>query len=1410
MKKCFDKVNLPELSKAYNAKVKEGMTEQEQRDIATEIALDYHKQLHDELAKLRKATTGKAGEKYVSPSKAKEIESVKKEYAEKKEEVKKEPAKVEEKPKTKVEEKKTEKKSPIRNERPLSKQEEKQLRQEMADSAKMQWAEFNKKHPDVSRLDYMNLREDALKDADGMDKMLEEGTVIKTQDGLLQTVSQYIDKAQAVLDTLFPGMKVVVFQNASEYVNATGSKANSGGVWKGGNEVFINMEAIRDDPKGANTPIHEAIHPIVEHFYALDDTQKLDKIWDQVQELQDAAGLSAIKEHINRYRAAQVKMPDGKIRDTKNLITTTNRSTTDIQAVEGITELLTMVADGRIDPSKIPQTTWGKFSKIINDIFKALGISFRVKEPNDLRKLAEGIQQAFQEGDMNMLKQMIAAHSPKIKSDLKSFDNLLEENANEKEIAKKLKEIIEKYPDVDPDLIKKYIKEKTGWKDTKVNTIAGEAGVNLEYTNRVLDSFGMPIYEASKETEAEWIEKADKMMADGYDVNKLIESIDTPEPPAVEGAEKVILGRYLGALEADNEANPTQEKQKELNRIFGIVQRQGTVEGRALRARRFMAKPINTLASFVNTWTQANKAEPTDKQYQDLVKLYEEEKAATQAWKEKAEALEAEATKREAELTIQEEAKKAKKSSKPKQDFAAKKKSIADDIRKKWKDAGNQAYAVPLPYLPQFVAIAPDVAKYVKVLIDEKIDTLEGIIKELRPIIDDVAPGATDRDIIDLIAGKYNEPKQERKPVAEALHTLKKEADLIGQLEDLRNGIELKTEKAKVERNRRLAELEAQIGQEPLKKLSEYKSRTKTQIAKLEEQLAKGDFAKPEKKLPIQLDKEGMELRDKANMLKKQKEMTILKAEHDARTTGDKAWDVAKQIVNVPRTLMATADLSMIGIQGSIGLGYGTASKDALNTMRKSVSSDEAFEREARMMKDSPRWDLAQAINLALVDPDSPYVSAQDEAFFARNLIDRMGDVKIFGKKPLKLISGINKMSERAYVSFLNRMRWGIFNQMTEAFEAQGKTWENEPELYKSMGTYINNITGRGTMGKKFETLSPILSAAFFSPRMIASRLAMLKSAMVLGRDLPPELRKYLAQDTAKFIGTRLAILGVIYAVKKALGKDGEDEEDDKFLGLEANPLSSDFGRIRINDTRFDIWGGFQSYVRVAAQASTLLRKSTKTKELQDLSEMGAYSDTRGTLIGKFFRGKLSPTAAFLVDVSSGEDALGRPVELGPRSLQLITPMIGASVYDLVNDLGWGAVPGAAVNFVGITSNTYDDTKKFFGKPITLYDDVTKKTYPASQSQMDEMVQVKEKRVTDLYLQIYDNNGMVDVDEYGDIILTTEDGDLSFGSDRAAGEVEVAKLDLKQKQKLRQRISQIATNYAKKEVFQGAETKKED
>jgi hypothetical protein len=122
-------------------------------------------------------------------------------------------------------------------------------------------------------------------------------------------------------------------------------------------------------------------------------------------------------------------------------------------------------------------------------------------------------------------------------------------------------------------------------------------------------------------------------------------------------------------------------------------------------------------------------------------------------------------------------------------------------------------------------------------------------------------------------------------------------------------------------------------------------------------------------------------------------------------------------------------------------------------------------------------------------------------------------------------------------------------------------------------------------------------------------------------------------KDMGKFLvfGTTIAALMKVWV----------DSSEDDDLDFEIDPRSSDFLKLRVGNVRVDAYGGFQQYVRTAAQMISGKRKQVGSGNMVELNGEGYKGETRLSPLWKLGRGKFAPVPATLFDLFEGKDMIG-------------------------------------------------------------------------------------------------------------------------------------------------------------------------
>lgn len=1052
------------------------------------------------------------------------------------------------------------------------------------------------------------------------------------------TIAQYLEKAKAVLNQLYPDATITTYDTDAEYREKEGRPVGSMGAFHPSEKrLALNLELIAKHGE-ENTIFHEVIHPIVNDAI-LSKEGALDSAWEKLKELKDVPGMQSVFDHIQAYAGRGAN----------------------IQKIEGVTEFLTQVADGKIDLNEVPKSAATKIIDLINKIFEALGISKRISTADDIQRLAESIKTAFDTSDATAIKRAMGQSA-------KSGNNVSLDALNSEEQEKAIRDLINRSEGVSTDKLKELIKKYTGWDDAKVDGMfpERETGIKHEKTKETAREFGFPEYEKDEvQTLAQWDKEAVDLIKSGYNISSLISKLESGNhiPSAIE---QRILAKYLEGLEFDVEKNPSDENIDKLIRAIKASDVAGGREtARSLVARKGLGVRDNSLAGFFIEQDEANIGAPmTQYQKNKNEEEYRDIKEAQLKYEQKIISLEKENSILRAEKEVANQKRSVGKPKKSHEDYVAERKDILKNIREKLKSArtGESGLtAVPVPYAKELIAIAPDVIKLTKSLIEEGVTSLADIVKYIHTNIKDDFKQFTEKDIHDIIAGDYNKEVPTKKVLVKTLQDIRYKAKLVSKLDALNSGKEPSSESRKQQRNREISELQKKIKEHDLTKLSQYKKQLNERIKAIEADLNTGNYQEPKQiKLPIRLDKEAIELKDKLIKLKQQRDIRLDKEKYQARGNRQKIKDRILEVSNVPRTIMSSMDYSAPFRQALIPTVShpGMAAKAGIEMFRMSFS-EKRFDRWFYDLKESNRYPLMKEVGLYVADPHDPRLSAKEEAFM-NNLAER---IPIIGR----LIRG----SERAYVGYLNKMRVDLFNRMADALEDQGITYENNSNVYKSFASWINNATGRGGLGTKLENASPVLNSIFFSPRLIASRFNILglSDIATLGKGLygnmPKEVRIEAAKDMIKFVGTGLTLLGLL-----ALAFGGDDDDS---LKVGTDPRSSDFGKIISGNTRWDIWGGFQQYARLISQMATGQKVST-TGKVSDLSGTGMFGESRGDVLSRFVRGKLAPVPSMIVDFTMGRTISGEKVSVEDQIKQHFAPLFYSDLKDAFKDRGVSAL----------------------------------------------------------------------------------------------------------------------------------------
>lgn len=776
------------------------------------------------------------------------------------------------------------------------------------------------------------------------------------------------------------------------------------------------------------------------------------------------------------------------------------------------------------------------------------------------------------------------------------------------------------------------------------------------------------------------------------------------EAELIRANEKIEQAKDSSVLAFNNAVDARNKVIDDLIMSYDASELSGTTAGRALQARKIKVLQDYSLANMLIRVRKANNNQQlTNEQIADVTQKYEALIETERKLNEKLEKLQEENSKlklKEFTPKIRVEAAREARENKRTQTKETLKKerdSIFEEMRKVIKKSRGEVSMNPIP-----VEMVPLVGKLAKNYFVDGMTSIEAIVDKIHGDLVDIVEGVTKRDVRDAISGYNRDTRPTKDDLQKDIQDLKTQAKLISQIEDAENGVK----KAKDETKRKKASDEVEMLRARLKDLTKgetalegLKTRIKKQISDTQKKLDNKDYSKKES-TEVPLDEEARKLQDAYRKIKYEFDVAVAKDQLATRTRDQKLKDLMIEIWNIPRALMATADLSAPLRQGILPtISNPIMAQRAFVEMLKQWNSENRADRWLADLKDSPGYQLMQESGLYIADKTNPSITAKEEDF-QTNLAEKLpilgkgfklkdagvlkdskvgdiqwGEFKV-GDKKIGNIELIGR-SERAYVSYLNKMRVDLFTEGAEVLQRDGMSYASHPKAYEALATYINASTGRGNLGA-LERAAPVLNAMFFSPRLMASRIQLLTNFAnpYFYKNTPYAVRKMYFSDMAKFISFGVGILALA-------GMGGADVEDD--------PRSPDFGKIKKGNTRWDIWGGFQQFARYFSQIASGEKKSSASGKITKLDGTSYTKETRGSVALDLVRSKLAPVPAFIVNWFAGKNMVGDKFDATKDVGNMLYPLVWQGIYDSYKQDGALFAVGATgiPSMLGVGVQTY-------------------------------------------------------------------------------------------------------------------------
>lgn len=263
------------------------------------------------------------------------------------------------------------------------------------------------------------------------------------------------------------------------------------------------------------------------------------------------------------------------------------------------------------------------------------------------------------------------------------------------------------------------------------------------------------------------------------------------------------------------------------------------------------------------------------------------------------------------------------------------------------------------------------------------------------------------------------------------------------------------------------------------------------------------------------------------------------------------------------------------------------------------------------------------------------------------------------------------KASEAAFKGSALRMRTDLFDLLLSQAADSGVDVSDKYQL-ESIGRVVNSLTAKGA----FDKGTPgILKGILWAPKMLKANWDVLTAHT--GQDISSFAVKEAWKNLFKIVATTALVLAIANAF-----------DDDS---VEIDPRSSDFGKIKRDDTRIDITGGAGSIVTLAARLLSGSTKSTTTGEVKEYGT-GFGESTRFDALINFATNKVTPPVRVIIDILKGQTFDGKDVTVGGELYSAAVPIAAQGIIDLFKDPSLNKGIGVATDFVGLSSNTYAES----------------------------------------------------------------------------------------------------------------------
>jgi hypothetical protein len=429
------------------------------------------------------------------------------------------------------------------------------------------------------------------------------------------------------------------------------------------------------------------------------------------------------------------------------------------------------------------------------------------------------------------------------------------------------------------------------------------------------------------------------------------------------------------------------------------------------------------------------------------------------------------------------------------------------------------------------------------------------------------------------------------------------------------------------------------------------KERAQKRIGILEDRLKEIGAMKEVRPPKIAADNELLKLKYQLFQTTQKIEEQIWKAKLKSLPLPQRVRSTVREVWNVSRNLKASSDLSAFRRQGGLfTVSHPLRAMRSFGPALKAARNEKGYFEVMEGIRNRANAHEYKAFDLGLTDVYARDLTKMEELFRGR------------WSEKIPLI----KHSNRAYTAQLNTMRADWYDLLRDNLVGDGPI---TPEQGKAIANAVNVWTGRGPLGS-WAAAGDMLSDVFFAPRYRFSRFQTL-----IGQPLwnARGSRKILAMEYGRIIAGQGALLGITNYANYLLTGEGPN----------LDPLSSDFGKLKLGPTRIDLnYGLAQATVLLARTIAGM--KTTQAGETVPTrgADLGYGKQTGADIAVRYLRGGLAPIPGAFWNSLAGTNFMGEPITLGNQAKDLLMPLSWSDLVDA--SIAQGVPKGAALGLISM------------------------------------------------------------------------------------------------------------------------------